>query len=208
MNPFYRMIKSKNLIDFCKLVLDKYHLLGLSETEAIILIKLHDQIQQGVRKLSVQSLAPTMTLSANTISKKLVDLVKNGFVTLSLSEADGSEMFDLEETYKRLGHLLENDDQQTVLKTSQTNQREVALLIEQEFKKMLTAMDLEMIQHWLNEDQFSVDQIKAAVLKCVKARKLHIKYVDIFLNQKEESTQSKPVENLQELFNSVYEKSK
>lgn len=208
MNPFYRMIKSKNLIDFCKLVLDKYHLLGLSETEAIILIKLHDQIQQGVRKLSVQSLAPTMTLSANAISKKLVDLVKNGFVTLSLSEADGSEMFDLEETYKRLGHLLENDDQQTILKTSQTNQREVALLIEQEFKKMLTAMDLEMIHHWLNEDQFSVDQIKAAVLKCVKARKLHIKYVDIFLNQKEESTQSKPVENLQELFNSVYEKSK
>lgn len=207
MSQYFMLIKNR-FIDFDRLMIEKYHLLDLNETDAIILIKLNNLLNQGKRKLQVEELTPNMSISANAISKRLVDLVKNGFITLSLSDVDSSEVFSLDETYRRLGNLLEGDDENSATEASNNLTREVVQMIEHEFNKILTPLELEIINHWMVEDKFSFDKIKDAVFECVKIKKYNVKYVDALLNQKAKPTVNKTQNNLQELFNNVYRRSK
>lgn len=208
MSQYFMLIKNR-FIDFNKLMIEKYHLLDLNETDAIILIKLNNLLNQGKRKLQVEELTPNMSITANTISKRLVDLVKNGFITLSLSDIDAGEVFSLDETYHRLGNLLEGEDEENAKEVNKSITREIVQMIEREFNKLLTPIELEIINHWVLEDKFPYEKIKDAVFECVKIKKLNVKYVDAFLNQKEKKpVATKNQDNLQELFNNVYRRSK
>ena len=92
MSQYYMLIKN-NLISFDKLMIDKYNQIGLNETDAIILIKLNGLLNEGITKLESKYLEPSMSITNNTISKRIVDLVKNGYISLSLSNIDASEEF-------------------------------------------------------------------------------------------------------------------
>lgn len=207
MSQYFMLIKNK-FIEFDRLMIDKYHLLDLNEIDAIILIKLNNLLNQGKKKLVVDELVPTMSISSNTISKRIVDLVKNGFITLSLSDIDSSEVFSLDETYKRLGNILEGADEANISESNKTLTREVVGLLEQEFKKVITPIDLEIVSHWITEDKFEIEKIKDAIYQCVKIKKYNVKYVDVMLNKKDLPRKPKIEENLQELFNNVYRKSR
>ena len=47
MSKYYELIKS-NIIEFDRLLLDKYHQLNLNEVDTILLIKIHNLIKQGI----------------------------------------------------------------------------------------------------------------------------------------------------------------
>lgn len=205
MSQYYMLIKN-GFIDFKTIMIEKYHLLGLNETDAIILIKLNNCLTQNKIKLSHNELAPTMSISANTISKRIVELVKNGFITLTLSDVDASEVFSLDETYKRLGNILESQDEKIEHNQSQNITKEVVTLIEKEFKKVITPLELEIVNHWVIDDKYNFQNIKAAIMECAKLKKMNVRYVDLLLKPKQKNI--KKVENLQELFNNVRRKSK
>ncbi|HEY8444658.1 MAG TPA: DnaD domain protein [Bacilli bacterium] len=207
MSQYYLLIKN-GFIDFKNLMIEKYHLLGINETDAIILIKLQNLLQQGKRKLSGEDLAPTMSITANTISKRIVELVKNGYITLTLSDVDASEVFSLDETYKRLAYILENEEDKSSTSLNENLIKEVVMILEKEFKKMVTPTELEIVYHWVNEDHYEIENIKNAIYECAKLKKYNVKYVDLILNRKNQPTKFKTEENLQELFNSVYGKIK
>jgi len=205
MKQYYMLIKN-GFIDFKTIMIEKYHLLNLDETDAIILIKLNNCLLKNKTKLSHDELAPTMSISANTISKRIVELVKNGFITLTLSDVDASEVFSLDETYKRLGNLLESEDEQTLDNEVVNTTRKAVTLIEQKFKKVITPLELEVINHWVVDDKYNINEIEKAIDECVKLKKNSVRYVDLLLKPKE--TKINKVENLQELFNNVRNKSK
>ncbi|HHU56368.1 MAG TPA: DnaD domain protein [Acholeplasmataceae bacterium] len=207
MNQYYLLIKN-GFIDFKNLMIEKYHLLNLNETDAIILIKLQNFLLQGKTKLSGEDLAPTMSITANTISKRIVDLVKRGFITLTLSDVDASEVFSLDETYKRLSYIIEKEDSEKEKSATDNTIKEVVLFIEQEFKKVVTPTELEIVYHWVIEDKYELEKIKEAIIECAKLKKYNVKYVDLFLNRKPQTQKYKTEENLQELFNNVYAKIK
>ena len=206
MSQYYMLIKN-NLISFDKLMIDKYNQIGLNETDAIILIKLNGLLNEGITKLESKYLEPSMSITNNTISKRIVDLVKNGYISLSLSNIDASEEFNLDETYKRLSNILDSESEQNDVMKNANLTKEVVTLIEKEFSKTLTAIDLEIVNDWVYNDKFTFDQIEEAVLTAKRNKKMNIKYVDVFLNQKPEQNPIKNIdENLQELFNDVYGK--
>ncbi len=206
MRQYFKLIKNRT-IPFDSLLIDKYHLMGLNEVDVMILIKLQRLLQQGKRKLSTKELALTMSISTTTISKRLVELVNNGFVSLSLSEKDQSETFSLDETYRKLSAILEQGDEKMEVEGTSNDIKTVVGRLESEFKHMLSALDLEVVRHWITVDHFTLDAIDAALLECVKMRKLDVKYIDVLLNKKAKvSTSIGPKENLQELFNNVYDK--
>lgn len=205
MSQYYMLIKN-NLIDFDKIMIDKYHLLGLTETDAIILIKLNRRLKMGMTKLESKDLEPTMSLTNNTISKRIVELVKNGFITLSLSNVDSSEVYSLDETYKKLSNILENEVYESMELRSNNLTKEIVALIEMEFSRVLNPLDLEIINDWVHVDKFTYEEIEEAVRAAKRNKKMNIKYVDVFLNQKPEPRRANIDSNLQELFNDVYGK--
>lgn len=205
MNQYYMLIKNK-FIDFDKLVIEKYHMLGLNEVDAIILIKLQKLLDEGEKKLDASLLAPTMSLTATTISKRIVDLVKNGFITLSLSNIDASEVFCLDETYKRFANIIADDEKKEINIENSNLVKKVATLIEQEFNKVLGPNELETIKHWVFIDKYSYEKIEETVFKCVKFKKMNVSYVDVMLTDAQIPKESQPKSNLQELFKNVYRK--
>lgn len=206
MRQYYKLIKNKT-ISFDALLIEKYHLLGLNEVDVLLLIKLQHLLQLGKRKLSTKELAPTMSISITTISKRLVELVNNGFISLSLSDKDQSETFSLDETYKKLGALLEQGDEKIEVEGTSNDIKTVVGRLESEFHHLLSPLDLEVVRHWIIDDHFPVEAIEDSLLECVKMKKLDVKYIDLLLNKKEKKpATSGPAENLQELFNNVYDK--
>ena len=104
MSKYYIFLKN-NIIDFEKLLIDKYSFLGLDEVEVIILLKLNKLINSG-SKFSIEYFTKNMTITEDVIREKLVTLINNGFIDLKL--VNRSEIYCLDDTFKRLSDLLEN----------------------------------------------------------------------------------------------------
>ena len=89
-----------------------------------------------------------------------------------------------------------------------TDCAKVVALLEKEFKKILSPLDLELVHKWIYEDKFSYSKIYNAILETLKLKKTSIQYVDVILNKKENVNTNSSKEGLQDLFNQVYGKIK
>lgn len=98
MSKYYMFLKN-NLIDFEKLIIDKYSFLGLDEVEVIILVKLNKLLNSG-NKFSIDYFTKNMTITEDVIREKLVVLINNQFIDLKL--VNKSEIYSLDDTFKRL----------------------------------------------------------------------------------------------------------
>lgn len=204
MSKFYMLIKN-NLIDFDKLLIEKYYLLGLDEVELVILIKLNKLLNSG-NKFSIEYLCNNMTVDKEVISDKLVTLINNQFITLKL--VNKNEIYSLDDTFKKLASLLEGEE---IEEQDEDDKNLVAIIVsmlEREFKKILSPLELELVSKWIYDDKFSYDEINDAILETLKFKKKNIQNVDMILNRKENNNQNTPNEGLQDLFNQVYGKIK
>ena len=106
MSKYYIYLKN-NYIDFQKLLIEKYVFLGLDEIDTIILIKLNNLLNSD-NKFSIDTICDTMKVSDEIIKDKLVSLINNQFITLKL--VNKSEIYSLDDTYKKLAILLDNEE--------------------------------------------------------------------------------------------------
>ena len=181
MSKYYMFLKN-SFIDFEKLIIEKYSFLGLDEVELIILIKMNKSISLN-EKFSIDKLVKTMNANEDVIRNKIVDLINNQFITLQLK--GNKEIYSLDDTYKRLAELLEKEDVTEAKEEEQSDIHKIILLLEKEFKKILSPLELELVHKWINDDKFSYDKIYNAVLETLKLKKKNVQYVDVILNKKE-----------------------
>ena len=201
MTKYYIFLKN-NIIDFEKLLIDKYSFLGLDEVEVIILLKLNKLINSG-SKFSIEYFTKNMTITEDVIREKLVTLINNGFIDLKL--VNRSEIYCLDDTFKRLSSLLEKEELEEEKEDLNTDCAKVAALLEKEFKKILSPLELELVHKWVYEDKFDYSKIYNAIMETLKYKKTSVQYVDVILNKKEQiNKQSNSKEGLQDLFNQVY----
>ncbi len=205
MTQYYMLLKNR-LIDFEKLIIDKYSYLGLNEIDVIILIKLHRLLETNKSFLS-EEIVKGMTISEEEVRNRLVNLINQQFITLTLSGKN--EIYSLDETFKKLASLLENNDATDIELENDNETKKVVALLEKEFQRILSPIDLEAVQQWIMIDHFPYDKIYEAVLECLKLKKNSVKYVSMLLYKKEDSRKvDAPKEGLQNLFNNVYGKIK
>ncbi len=204
MSKFYMLLKN-NIIDFEKLLIEKYSLIGLDEIEVIILIKLNKLLSSG-NKFSIEYLSKNMTITEDIIRDKLVTLINNQFITLKL--VNKNEIYSLDDTYNRLSSLLENEEIEEQKDSSNTDVAKIVSLLEKEFQKILTPLELELVHKWIYDDKFSYDKVYNAILETLKLKKKTVQSVDMFLNKKDNSESKSSNDGLQDLFNQVYGKIK
>lgn len=204
MSKYYIFLKN-NVINFEKIIIEKYSLLGLDEYEVIILIKLYNLLNSG-NKFSIDYISKTMTITEDVIRNKLVDLINNQFITLKL--VNKNEIYSLDDTFKRLSDLLEKEEDADNKNSIDNDITKVVALLEKEFKKMLSPIELELVRKWIYEDKFTYDKVYNAILEALKLNKKSIQYIDAILNKKDNTTKSTSNDGLQELFNQVYGKIK
>ena len=201
MSKYYMFLKN-NTIDFEKLIIDKYSFLGLDEVEVIILVKLNKLLNSG-QKFSIDYFTKNMTISEEIIREKLVTLINNQFIDLKL--VNKSEIYSLDDTFKRLASLLEKEEAEEEKEDLNTDCAKIVAILEKEFKKMLSPLELELVHKWVYEDKFDYSKIYNAIIETLKYKKTSVQYVDVVLNKKEQvNNKSNSKEGLQDLFNQVY----
>ena len=207
----FNLIKN-NIIPFDRLLIEKYYVLDLDEIDAIILIRLNDLYRRGERLFSVRSIAASMKVAETELGKRIVDLVKRGFIALELSGKDAKEIFSLDETYRRLAYLLE--DSEAKANDAEINEKikYAVRLLESELKKTLSPIELEIVSRWYIEKKYDHRKIEEAILKSLKNKYRSVNYIDRLLAKEEKPApkiaRPKEGERIQDLFKKVYVKSK
>lgn len=210
----FNLIKS-NFIQFDKLLLEQYYKLNLDEVDTIILIRLNDLLRRNISILNDEEIAASMKISKNELGNRIVNLVNRGFITLELSSVDSKEVFSLDETYKRLAILLSGSKVVEEKSVAENKIKETITLLEKELKKILSPLEREMVQRWYIEDEYTDDEINEAILKTLKYKNRGVTYIDRLLQavrRDQEKAETKVTsgagENIQELFNKFYARSK
>jgi len=209
----FNLIKN-NVIQFDRLILEQYYKLSIDEVDTIILIRLNDLLQRGVTVLNEEEIAASMKIDKNELGNRIVELVKKGFITLELSSVDSKEVFNLDETYKRLALILDGKRENHNKKILEAKIKDTMNLLEKELKKILSPLEREIIQRWYIEDEYSDEEISEAILKALKYKNRGVNYIDRLLHttrrdsQKAEEAVENHQENIQELFNKIYARSK
>ncbi len=209
MKSYYDLLKN-SIIDFDKLIVYKYHLMGLDEIDAIILIKLNNLLKKGDESISLNRIAPTMSISIEELSTRVMNLVNNGYVTLL--KKDNREVFSLDEAFKRLSIVISDEDNIKEVANKNNDVKYVVTILERELKKILSSIEREIVNRWIYEYNYSTDDIVDALNECLKYKNRGINYIDKILyrkNHKEEAEPLKKSSEIQDLFQKVvYDKKK
>lgn len=205
MNSIGKLIKAKT-ISFNEMLIRHYTKLKLDEKEAMILMLLYVQQDEGNSLLVTESLKSKVAMSEDELSSIIVQLVQKGYIELLINN-EGKETFNLDKVIDALGeYLADNDEHQEV--TDRTLQlQEIVSYAEKCYQKVLTSNDLIIINHWLDLN-YRLEDIEQAILDSLKAKKLHLKYADaILVNRKKERTKVTEVdEDIKQMLQSVYVK--
>lgn len=211
MSQYYMLLKN-GMVDFDKLLIEKYSFIGLDEVEAMFLIKIKKIFDSNTKiseTLIINELVNVMSIDEKQIIELLVKLINSQFISLKI--VDNKETYSLDDTYKRLASLLDEDNFTEEKEQKETELKKAVSFIEKECEKLISPTELEVIKHWIDVDKYTFSQIKEATLECLKLKKKSIKNIDMMLNKfkkTEEVKKSQTKENLQDLFNSVYGKLK
>jgi len=174
----------EGIIDFEKLILRNYLDAGLSETEAFVIIELYRQMLKGNTYLSPAKIGKNLSLEKEDLLGILDNLIKRQYVTIELKKGKNgkeTEVFLLDGTIQTIMANYQKEIKNEIIdkpKKYATNAEEIVDLLETEFKKQLTPLEIEIIQKWLDEDKFDIIDIKKAVLDSIKAGKSSLSYVD------------------------------
>ena len=204
MNNFSKLIKSK-VISFNEVLIESYKQLGLDEADTMILIHLHNQLLNNNNLLSITNLAAKVTLSENDLSTRVLLLVQKGFLELLIGN-DSQETFSLDDTYEKLGNVIDREDVNPISRKDQI--RQIVNYIETTFQAVIKPNEVEIINAWIDE-KYTFEEIKEATLECLRMGKPYIQYVDRKLVN---SLTQAPVDTVDErtfnLLNNIYVKNR
>ena len=189
------------MIDFDKLILEKYFCLDLDEVDTIILIKINEVIKYK-KTLDANAVASKMSIDVNQVSKRIVGLVERGYVSIEIGEA--GEKVSMDGIYNRLATLLDRDDANNDANAKVAIVKKVAEDFAAYFNKTPSPMDLQMINHWVIDDDYTYEEISEAIQNCAMKKKMSSRFIDAYLMDITKEEDQTIDSDLQEKFNNVF----
>jgi DNA replication protein len=159
-------------------LLTDYKKLNLNEKEVLLILQLIRYFQEGDYFPTPAELAAYLTINEEETSQILMKLIQKGLLKIEQKE---NEAYKLSEIYS-LNPLLEKLYTE-VKEEEKDHSGTIFILFEQEFGRPLSPFEIEMINAWLDEDQFVPALIKAALRESVLMGKLNFKYIDRILRE-------------------------
>lgn len=198
MNNYSKLIHS-NVISLNDVLIQNYKRLGLDEVNMTLLLHLNFQKNNQNNFLSTSILADKMTISEEKISERILFLLNQEFIELEIDET--GEKFSLEPLIKKIADILFEDDQPS---TEKLDVSEIIEYCEKTYQRLLTVDDLKIVNMWVEE--YTIEEIKSAVLDSLKAKKTQLRYADAILVNRKNNSNREKIEvdkELQEVLNTI-----
>ena len=184
------------------LLLRTYRRLGLSDTEAMLLLQLAAFRQTELNEFpTLEQIAERMGLSAYDAGRHVRRLLQEGFLAIDENVDPVSGIRS--ESYRwtgwlskaaelaATGHARPRQEQADARGSAAPAQGFAAAqegggpnlfaVFEQEFGRPLSPMELETISAWLDRDRYPEELVRFALKEAVFAGKLHFRYIDRIL---------------------------
>lgn len=164
-------------------LISNYHAVGLDEKELILVLKIYQFQVKDIFFPTPDQIAADTTFNQQECTKLLRQLIQKGLLSIEEdSQNDRSlrnERYSLEPLFDQLYyHENTNQDKQT-----NEDQMNIFILFEQEFGRVLSPIEIETINIWIDDDQQEPALIKAALREAVLMNKLNFKYIDRILRE-------------------------
>ena len=171
------------------LLIQTYSILKLSDLEAMLLIQLMAYTNhEGKEFPTVEEIQARLSSSQEQVIKALQKLLKDQWIGIEerIDPISGIqyERYDLDGVYSKLSSYVSEEMKKKSLlnkKTEPIESKDIFSIIEREFARPLTPMELEMVTNWLDKDQYKEELILAALKEAVFAGKVHFNYLDRIL---------------------------
>lgn len=180
------------------LLLQSYSRLGLSDSEAMVLLQIMLYAQTERNDFPTpEELAERMGIQARAVGSMLSRLMKEGFLSIDdyVDEATGlqSERYnwsgwlmkaaEWRATEKRHSKKAERSPQSAAesARSAESSATNLFSVFEQELGRLLSPYECEIIIGWLDKDRYSEEIILFALKEAVFAGKLSLRYIDRIL---------------------------
>lgn len=192
-------------IDYRNILIQNYKELGLNEKELVVLLLIDSSSKDKKSLFSGELLSLKMNYNDKEIDELIVSLMNKGF--LSYIQCGDILVTSCENTYKKIIELFTKkvcSDQNDLTKVyTQEAFGEITKLLEENMKRSLSPLEIDMISEWFNED---VDKnvIINSINECImKHNKVTVKMVDKLIIKNLTHT-----DRMEEGFSTVDEKTK
>lgn len=163
-----------------KKLLLSYTSLGLQEIDLVLLLQLHRFQLEGNMFPTPSELADCLSIGEQEASQLLRNLIQKGFLKII---QDRNEK-QIEEKYSLLPLweiLYSQKEEKKAPFKQESGEHNLFILFEQEFGRTLSPFEIEMINVWIDQEEYEPILIKAALREAVLLGKLNLKYIDRIL---------------------------
>ena len=166
------------------LLLHHYKELGMTTSQFVLYLQFKSYQDRGIMNPDVRTIAKNLGTKERQVFEQLHQMMTNHLVEQKMRKMeDGKEdaIYDFSLLINKLALLNENDQEETI-KVENTNSRAEAFnQLEAEFGRPLSSMELQIVNDWLDKDNYSAIMIKLALRQAVMNSELNLQYMDRIL---------------------------
>ncbi|CAM3054905.1 DnaD domain-containing protein [Filibacter tadaridae] len=171
-------------VNISQLFFINYKRLGIEDVDAMLIMHMSAFNSSGNAFPTPAEFSSRMNLNVNEVSEVLQRLMQHGFLKIVQSEDTSGilhEKFSLQPLWNRITDIITVAEIKEEEDGKKISEGELFKLFEQEFGRFLSPMECESISMWLDDDEHSVEVIRAALKEAVIAQKLSLRYIDRIL---------------------------
>ncbi|MBB1079173.1 DnaD domain protein [Limosilactobacillus sp. STM2_1] len=166
------------------LLLHHYKELGMTTSQFVLYLQFKSYHDRGIMNPDIRMIAKNLGTNERQVFTQLHQMMTNHLVEQKMRKLDdGKEdaIYDFSLLINKLVLLNEND-RATTVKIDSTNAREETFNhLEAEFGRPLSSMELQIVNDWLDKDNYSAIMIKLALRQAVMNSALNLQYMDRIL---------------------------
>ncbi|AXX73460.1 DnaD domain-containing protein [Limosilactobacillus reuteri] len=166
------------------LLLHHYKELGMTTSQFVLYLQFKSYQDRGIMNPDVRTIAKNLGTKERQVFEQLHQMMINHLVEQKMRKMeDGKEdaIYDFSLLINKLALLNENDQAVTIKVENTNNRVETFNQLEAEFGRPLSSMELQIVNDWLDKDNYSAIMIKLALRQAVMNSALNLQYMDRIL---------------------------
>ena len=182
-NPLFEWI-SAGTTAVPNYLLKHYRKIGLNNDDLVTLLQLLSLVENGQRFPDSQLLAERLDVSREEAFKAIHQLMTRKVLTIETrSDEEGKTVdeFSFDLMYEKLTTLILQDMKEEESEKEVLASKNLYQLFEEEFGRSLSAMEIQTLNMWIDEDKYRPELIEMALREAVLNQVYSLKYIDRIL---------------------------
>lgn len=166
------------------LLLHHYKELGMTTSQFVLYLQFKSYQDRGIMNPDIRIIAKNLGTDERQVFEQLHQMMTNHLVEQKMRKMnDGKEdaIYDFSLLINKIAVLNEHDQEKTVKVENSTSRVKVFNQLEAEFGRPLSSMELQIVNDWLDKDNYSAVMIKLALREAVMNSALNLQYMDRIL---------------------------